>query len=191
MGGSEGCTHLELAAIVLAFVAVTTLFSFLSLGAGGASSASSPGPGGYPVLAAGEPLLAPVGEITGSSSAPGGSGTYVDTLVFRITHTGGGEPVDLSRATVTVMAGQYLEILPRSGDSLPGSATWTATPLRSGTHLLAGEECTVRLSLDRLIPAGDGLTIKVRPEGGAPCTITGPVKVLPGDAGAPSSPEED
>jgi hypothetical protein len=187
MGGHEGCTHLEVASIVLAFVAVTTLFAVVSLGAGAAAgSHPSSALSAYPVLVAGEPRLAPVGEITGSSSVPGFVGTTIDTLSFRITHTGEDGSVDLSRATVTVMAGEYLEILARSGDHRPGSGTWTATPLRGGTHLEAGEECTVLLSLDRPIPADAILTIKVRPEGSTPCSISGPVRVLQGDAGNPS-----
>lgn len=187
MEGSEDCTHRELVTILLAFVAVTTLFSFVSLWPGAAGSASSPGPaGGYPVLAAGKPPLAPVGGITGTSSVPGISGTHVDTLAFRITHTGEDEPVDLSRATVTVMAGRYLEVLARSWDHLPGPGTWTATPLRGGTHLEAGDECTILISLGRPIPAEDGLTIRVRLEGSTPCSISGPVRVFQVDAGASS-----
>ena len=189
MGGSETCTYLELAVIVTAFVAVTTLFSLVSLGASVMDGGSSPDAGAYPVLAAGEPLLVPVGEITGSSSVPELSGTAIDTLTLRVAHTGAGGPVDLARATVTVMAGTYLEVLARSTDPLPGPGMWTAAPLREeddGTLLLAGEEGTIRLCLDRPVRAGDALTVRVRPEGGAPCIIAGPV-----EAGASLSPEKD
>lgn len=187
MGGREACT-LELAAIFAAFITVTTLFSFVSLGAGAMGGGPSADAGAYPVLTAGEPHLAPVGEVTGSSSVPELSGGYIDALAFRITHTGEGGPVDLSRVTVTVMAGTYLEVLTRSAASLPGPGMWTATPPsggEGGTLLEAGEDCTIRVNLDRPIPVGEGLTVKVRPEGSAPCTITGPVRVLP-DTGASS-----
>ena len=185
MGGREVCT-LELAVIFVAFVAVTTLISFISLGASALGGGPSADAGAYPVLTAGEPHLAPVGEVTGSSSVPGLSGGYIDTLAFRIAHTGEGGPVNLSRVTVTVMAGTYLEVLTQSGASRPGPGMWTATPLSDGdggTLLEAGEDCTLRLNLDRPIPVDEGLTIKVRPEGSIPCTITGPVRVLV-DAGA-------
>ena len=191
MGGSEACTHLELAATFAAFIAVATLFSLVSFGAGAIGSGPVAGVGAYPVLAADEPHLALVGEITGSLSVPGPVGTSIDTLTFRIAHTGEDEAIDLSRVTVTVMAGDYLEILTRSGDSLPGPGMWTATlPSGGGTLLLAQEECTVRLCLDRPVPAGDCLTVKVRPEGSRPCTIAGPVRVLAAGAGA-SLPEKD
>ncbi|WP_292395148.1 hypothetical protein [Methanoculleus sp. UBA303] len=194
MGGSEAYTHLELAAIFAAFVAVTTLISLVSLGASAMGSGPSPDSGAYPVLAAGEPHLAQIGEVTGSSSAPGLSGTHIDTLTFRVAHTGEGGPVDLSRATVTVMAGTYLEIITQSRDPLPGPGMWTATLLRDsdgGMLLRAGEECTIRLRLDRPIPAGEALVVKVRTEGSAPCSITGPVRVPGAGANAPSSPEID
>ncbi len=194
MGGGEAYTHLELAAIFAAFVAVTTLFSLVSLGASAMDGGTSPGAGAYPVLTAGEPLLVPVGEVTGSSSVPGFSDAYVDTLAFRVAHTGEGGAVDIARVTVTVMAGSYLEILTLSEGPLPGPGMWTATPLRdgdAGTLLLAGEECMIRLCLDRPVPAGEVLTVRVRPEGNAPCSITGPVRVPAADANVLSSPDKD
>jgi len=191
MGGSEAYTHLELAAIFAAFVAVTTLFSLVSLGASAMDGGPSPDSGAYPVLTAGEPRLAPAGEVTGISSAPGSSRTYIDTLACRIAHTGEGEAVDLSRATVTVMAGTYLEILTLSGSSLPGPGTWSAAVPGGGTLLFPGDECTIRLCLDRPVPLDEGLTVLVRPEGNAPCSITGPVGIPAAGAGALSSPDKD
>lgn len=175
MGERETCTHLELAAVFAAFVVVTTLFSLVSLGASAMSGGPASNLGAYPVLTAGEPHLAPVGDVTGSSSVPEFSGASIDTLTFRIAHTGDSGAVDLSRATVTVMAGDYLEILTRSKDLLPGPGMWTAIPPGGGTLLHAGERCTIRLHLDRFISADEILTIQVRPEGSGPCSITGPV----------------
>jgi archaellin len=180
MGGSDAHTHLELAAIFAALIAVTTLFSFVSLGANGMTGSSSPDLGIYPVCAAGEPCLEPVGEVTGSSSVPGHSGTFVDTVAVRVAHTGRGDPVDLARTTVTVMAGTYLEILAPSGDVPLQPGTWSAATPGGDNLLSAGEECTIHLHLDRPIPAGESVTVLVRPEGNAPCSITGP-------AGAPAS----
>ncbi|NLM29966.1 MAG: hypothetical protein GX216_05995 [Methanomicrobiales archaeon] len=178
MGGSEGCTHLELAAIFAAFVAVTALFSFISFGAGASGGGPAAGAGIYPVLAANESNLALSGEITGSLLAPEPASTCIDTLTFRITHTGEGEAIDLFRVTVTVMAGDYLKILARSEDALPGPGMWTViSPPGSDAFLSAGEGCTIRLHLDRPVPTGGDLTIRVRPEGCRPCTITGPVRV--------------
>ena len=64
MGGSEVSTQLELAAIFVVFVAVTTLFSFVSIGASAMGGESPTGTGAYPVLAAGETCLAQVGGVT-------------------------------------------------------------------------------------------------------------------------------
>lgn len=186
MGGSEVHTHLEFAAIFAAFVAVTTLFSLVSSGAGAMGGGSTPDSDMYPVFAAGEPCLEQVGEVTGSSSIQGLSGTFVDTVAVRVAHTGEGNPVDLARATVTVMAGTYLEILAPSKDTFPEPGTWSAATPRGDNLLGAGEECTIRLRLDRPIPAGESLTVLVRPEGNAPCSITSPAC-----APAPSSPEKD
>jgi hypothetical protein len=191
MGGSEAYTHLELAAIFAAFVAVTTLFSLVSLGASAMDGGPSPDSGAYPVLTAGEPRLAPAGEVTGSSSIPGLSGTFVDTVAVRIIHTGEGEAVDLSRATVTVTAGTYLEILTPSGSSFPGPGTWSAAVPGGGTLLFPGDECTIRLCLDRPVSLDEALTVLVRPEGSAPCSITGPVRIPAADADALSSPDKD
>jgi len=197
MGGSEVSTQLELAAIFVAFVAVTTLFSFVSIGASAMGGGSQTGTGTYPVLAAGEPHLAPVGQITGSSSVPEFSGVYVDTLAFVIANTGEDGVVDLSRATVTVTAGGYLEVLTRSRILLPGPGTWTTALARNSDGsipLRAGEECTVRILLNRPIPAGEIVTVRVRLEGDLPCSITGQAAVPAGDAGgapvASSLPED-
>lgn len=191
MGGSEAYTHLELAAIFAAFVAVTTLFSLVSLGASFMDIGSSSDPGAYPFLIAGEPHLAPVGEVTGSLSFYGFPGRGIDTLSFRVVHTGEDGAVDLSRTTVTVMAGTYLEILAPSTDPAPGPGTWSAALPRGGTLLFPGEEGTIRLCLDRPIPAGETLTVLVRPEGSAPCSIAGPIPNPAADADALSSPEKD
>jgi hypothetical protein len=196
MGGSEVSTQLELAAIFAVFVAVTTLFSFVSIGASAMGGGSLNSAGTYPVLAAGEPCLTPVGGITGYSSVPGLSGVYIDTLTFVIVNAGE-EDVDLSRATVTVMAGDYLEIITRSGGSFSGPGTWTAALSHNGDGsmpLRPGEECAVRIHLDQAIPAGESPTVRIRLPGERPCSITGQAAVPACDAGggiaAPSSPED-
>ena len=176
MGGSEASTQLELAAIFAAFVAVTTLFSFVSIGAN-AFSGGAPGVAGvYPVLGAGEPCLAPVGDITGYPSVPGFAGTRIDALTFVITNTGGEGAVDISRAALAVMAGNYIEILTRSEDLPPEPGTWaTALPPDSNGNVLlgAGEECAVHIRLDHFIPAGETVTVRVRLPGDRPCLIAG------------------
>ena len=186
MGGSEACTHLELAAIFAAFIAVTALFSFVSLGAGAMGGGSQACTDRYPILAAEESHLALSGEIVGSLSDPGLPAASIDTLTFRIAHTGEGSAIELSRVTVTIMAGDYLEVLARSGDSLPGPGMWMATPPPGGDGALLepGGECTVWVCLDRPIPADGDLIIKVRPEGCWPCTIAGPIRDLAVDASA-------
>lgn len=187
MGGSEAYTHLELAAIFAAFVAVTTLFSLVSLGASVMDIGSSSDPGAYPFLIAGEPHLAPVGEVT----FYGFPGRGIDTLSFCVIHTGEGRAVDLSRVTVTVMAGTYLEILAPSTDPAPGPGTWSAALPGGGTLLFPGEEGTIRLRLDHPAPMDEALTILVRPEGSAPCSITGLIRIPAADTDALSSPEKD
>jgi len=176
MGGREASNHLELAAIFLAFVAVTTLFSFISLGAGVMGGGVPDDAGVYPVLTASEPRLAPVGNITSHSPVSENPGTLTDLLAFVVANTGGGGAVDLSRATVTIMAGDYLEVLARSEDIPPGPGTWaTALPQddAGGIPLRAGEECALYIRLDRPIPAGTALTARVRLAGDRPCLITG------------------
>lgn len=177
VGGSEVCTYFELAAIFAALIAVTTLFSLVSLGTG--AMGCGPAAGAYPVLIGGEPHIAQAGEITGFLSVPETSGILVDTLAFRIIHTGEGGAIDLSRVTVTVLAGDYLEILARSRETLPEPGMWSAAPLPDDDALFRpGDECTILLRLDRPAPADGGLIIKMRPEGSRPCTITGPVRLL-------------
>ncbi|WP_317065456.1 hypothetical protein [Methanoculleus caldifontis] len=196
MGGSEVSTQLELAAIFVGFVAITTLFSFVSIGASAMGGGVATGTGTYPVLAAGEPHLAPVGGIAGHSSVPEFSGVLVDILTFAVVNTGEDGAVDLSRATVTVAAGDYLKILRRS-DTLYPAGTWTASLPRNddgSIPLRAGEECTVRIRLDRPVPAGEPLTVRVRLAGDRPCTITAQARTAGVDTVAgtavSSSPED-
>ncbi len=185
MGGSEASNQLELAAIFVAFVAVTTLFSFMSLGAGVMGGGTPDSTGVYPVLTAGEPRLAPVGNITEHSPVPENPGTRTDLLAFAVTNTGGEGNVDLSRATVTVMAGDYLEVLKWSDDIPLMPGTWTTALPRDdagGIPLRAGEECALYIRLDRPIPAGAPLAVRVRLPGDLPCLITGRVGTFVGVA---------
>lgn len=143
----------------------------------------------YPVLTAEDPHLAPIGEIICCSSVQ----DHIDTLAFTVVNTNESGTVDLSRATVTVMAGDFIEVLTRSKDSSPGPGTWR--PSLPGDNdgaipLAAGEECTIQILLDRPIPAGTTLTVRVRLPGALPCPVTGVSgdDVAPG-IGVSSSPE--
>ncbi|NLN09707.1 MAG: hypothetical protein GX186_08920 [Methanoculleus thermophilus] len=183
MGGGEPCTHLELAVIFVAFTVVTTLFSLVSLGAGAMGPA--PAVDVYPVLAAGEPQLEVAGGVYGSSSVPGPSETSIDTLTFRVAHTGEEGAIDLSRATVTIMMDDYIEILALSKDPIPEPGMWAVVSPGEGMLIHPGQERIISLRLDRPIPAGEILTLQVRTEGRAPCSVTGPVSIP--TAGAPAS----
>lgn len=180
MGGSKGGAHLESVAIFTAFITVTTLFSFMSLGMGTIwDDRPVVDPSTYPILTANEPDLARDGEIVASPSVQDPTGTYVDLLAIRIAHTGERNVINLSLTTVTVMSGDYLKILSWSEETVPGPGMWTAAPSsdRGSVLLKPKDKCTVIIHLDRLIHIDDNITIMVRQPGSRPCIVTGRIKI--------------
>jgi archaellin len=185
MEASDACTHLEVLVIIGAFVAVTALFSFFALGTTILPGQTS-GICTYPTLIKDDSPLQLLGNVTASSVVSSPSGIYIDTLSFTIGHTGQGDAIDLPKVTVTVMTSQYLDILERTDESFPMAGEWAVVSSPHGDDddiLEAGEECTIRIALPRPVLSSDDLIVKIRPEGGAPFSITKPIVVVQPTAG--------
>jgi archaellin len=193
MGEVDACTQLELLLIIGCFVAVTALFSYLTLGAGLLSDTGSAGDA-YPILAREESSLELAGPVTASATVQTWQDWQIDTLTFGIAHTGKGDPVDLARLTVTIMTADYLDILVRSATAPPAPGEWAVSVIRERNRddlLGDGEVCVIALHLPRPILAGEDLVVKVRPEGGAPFSFTETVRAPATDNGASLPAEKD
>jgi archaellin len=180
--GSGGTTELEVALVFGAFIAVTSLFSCLSLGAG---AASLPGvsDAGYPVVAAGSPCLEAVLEIRGADD-PHIPSAFVDTLTLTVAPTDAGAPVDMTQATVTVMMPHDLETLTYSAAAVPESGAWTIADQANGNGdavLEAGETFTLLIRLPSPLVDGSNVRVVIRPEGAGPTFVTWTVRMPAGE----------
>ncbi len=172
--GFDGTTGLEIALVFGAFIAVTSLFSCLSLGAGAASLPGVSDPG-YPVVAAGSPCLEAAWEVRGAGdrNAPP---VLLDALTLTVVSTDAGAPVDMTRATVTVMTACDLETLTYSAAAVPKSGSWTIADRGDGngdTVLEAGETFTLLIRLPSPLVEGSDVRVVIRPEGAGPTILTG------------------
>lgn len=179
--GPDAAAGLEIALVLGAFIAVTSLFSFLSLGAGAVPLPGS-GDSGYPVVAAGSPCLEAVWDIrpAGVSSA--------DTLTLTVAPIDAGTPVDMARATVTVMTPCDLETLTYAA-AAPEPGTWTIAVQENGNGdavLETDEMFTLLLRLPSPLPDGADVRVVIRPEGAGPTSLTRTVRAAGGESRIPA-----
>ncbi|MDN7023447.1 hypothetical protein FGU65_00780 [Methanoculleus sp. FWC-SCC1] len=180
--GPDAAAELEIALVLGAFIAVTSLFSFLSLGTGAASLAGA-GDAGYPVVAAGSPCLEAVWDIRSAG------GQNADTLTLTVAPTEPGMPVDMARATVTVMTPCDLETLTYSAAAAPEPGAWTVAAQENGNGdavLEAGEIFTLQIRLPSPLPDGADVRVIIRPESAGPTVLTRTIRTVDGNAPVPA-----
>lgn len=168
----KGQTALETAIILIAFIVVATVFAFVILSAGTASTERSES-----AIAQGlegvQSSLMTRGTVIGTSAG----GTAVETIVFYVT-LAGDEPVDLTDTSGT----NVVVISYRSNDQFINELDWAVAWIGANSDgdalLESGEQAEITVT----IPAGAALaentefTLEVRPPTGAvlPLTATTP-----------------
>jgi len=192
----KGFTGLEAAIVLIAFVVVAAVFSYVMLGAGffttqkskrvvdtGVQQASSS------LTLDGQYIYLNCSEDAGGST---GSDGKVGIVYFYVTQTAGGTPVDLNSTSIAITSAQgYKQVFYDSEDCTPNSAEsetncpwWYTSVVGDGDNVVEqNEKYKILINVTHSdwkgigdIKPNDVVTIEVRPPIGAPLTIT---KTLP------------
>jgi len=185
---NDAFTGLEAAIVLIAFVVVAAVFSYVVLGAGffttqksqevvhtGVSTASS--------------NIAILGEVYGDATGAGQSGSpHIHTVIFSVGEAAGGTPVDMNRTRMTFQNSSNFQtldwastLMPAAGvcgAAYPANNQWAICSSQNSdgdTLLEEGERFTVwaRLTPDTSgsLPARDQFTIDIKPDLGAALSV--------------------
>ncbi|MBN2733280.1 MAG: flagellin [Methanomicrobiaceae archaeon] len=97
---NEGFTGLEAAIVLIAFVVVAAVFSYVVLGAGFFTTQKSQEVV-YTSVDQASSSIEILGDVYGNSTTVGGTDAKIDALRFVVGLTAGGTPVDFSSTTIT------------------------------------------------------------------------------------------
>jgi flagellin FlaB len=188
----DGFTGLEAAIVLIAFVVVAAVFSYVVLGAGFFTTQKSQETVHTSVTQASSAL-----EIAGDVAARGAAGNVLDYVNFSLQNSAGGSGVDINKITYTLQTSDTMldfvaansSTAPPSGVSLV-SAEWllgglSSTSNRDGNEVLEKYEM-VQIGIDvtgATIAEDEEFTIEVKPDIGAPIPIerTAPPAITNGE----------
>jgi len=169
MKSDDAFTGLEAAIVLIAFVVVAAVFSYVVLGAGFFTTQKSQ-----------EVVHTSVGQTSSSLEVVGNvygmkntTSKDIDLLRFDVGLTAGGSPVDMSKMVMTYSNSTHLEYLTINGTTAPSLAkgTWNITERHDsndGDDLLErGEVFTVMVQLTKGFPVNDQIGLELKPPVGA------------------------
>jgi archaeal flagellin FlaB len=172
-------TGLEAAIVLIAFVVVAAVFSYVVLGAGFFTTQKAQQTVHTSVQQASSTLEI-VGNVYGTGSTSG-----ITNINFTIALAPGGTPVDFSKITLTYSNATVLETLTQDGvkttESYPLEPTaaghWAVTKINNdvGTKnklLEAGEQFEISAEPTNAISANERFTLEIKPSVGAAFDIT-------------------
>lgn len=180
----KGFTGLEAAIVLIAFVVVAAVFSYVMLGAGFFTTQKS-----QEVVHTGVTQASSSIAIAGDVIVRGAAGVRADQITFYITNTAGGTPVDLDKVILTYTDTNY-SVTKAYGNAGAGNGNngWVYTGIISDTEpvdnlLSAGEKYKVVVTLTSLLPTdvatvgklpgiNQKFTIQLKPAAGAVLSIT-------------------
>ena len=181
----EGFTGLEAAIVLIAFVVVAAVFSYVVLGAGFFTTQKSQEVV-HTGVAQASSTLEVVGNVYGTSDVANGQ---VQAFNFSVALAAGGTPVDFNKTTITFSNATQLVTLaenPVNTAAAPGS--WTiisasSDPLLSDSDQLLDKGMTFHVMASPLAPLypNDQFTIALNPSVGASLSIhrTIPAQIQP------------
>lgn len=168
----NGFTGIEAAIILIAFVVVAAVFSSMMLEAGFFTTQKSQEVVHSGIME-GRSSLAPSGDVIVKSTADGSAGE----IIFYITNTAGGSPVDLNKTIITYTDSNDFV----SQEYSTGTNRWTYTPIiydldHNDNLLESGEKDKIYLNLTtfgvKTLPRVDEqVKIEVKPPEGAVLVI--------------------
>jgi flagellin FlaB len=166
----EGFTGLEAAIVLIAFVVVAAVFSYVVLGAGFFTTQKS-----QEVVHTGVQQASSTLEIMGNVYGQGDIGS-VNTINFTIALAPGGTPVDVSKMTLTFSNATTAYTLTKATSSNIVAGEWMVSAIRSdagGNNMLLekGEMFDIGLKPKFLLYKNDNFDVEVKPIVGASLDI--------------------
>ena len=173
MTGEDAFTGLEAAIVMIAFVTVASVFSFVILGAGFTTTQKTQHVV-YAAVGQTANTLQLMGDVYGFADTSGGPLTE---LQIAFTPGMGAEGVDMNRLVFKIATDSKLETLtqgPDLTDSTPGG--WTILERRNtleehNNQLQRGEEFIIEISPSVPLAPGEQFTLEVLPSGGSGFSI--------------------
>lgn len=193
----DAFTGLEAAIVLIAFVVVAALFSYVVLGAGffTTQKAQETVYSGVDMASSSLEIL---GDIYGNSTEEGGTNAQIDGVMFVTGLTAGGGSIDFSRTTLTYSDSENVTRIDRSS-SITSSSTnvvvdkanvkqneWAIIDIANddsdkGALMENQEQFTIYVKLDtpNYIDKNKDFSIEIRPEKGAAYSIkrTAPARI--------------
>jgi archaeal flagellin FlaB len=175
----KGFTGLEAAIVLIAFVVVAAVFSYVMLGAGFFTTQKSQEVVHTGVTQASS-SLAPSGDVIVEST----TANQADVVIFYITNTAGGTPVDLDKTVITYSDSDDFATEPYGGlGPNAGTNGWqysavVAEPGHADNLLESGEKYKVTMTLagnfdtNSAPKVNEQIKIEVKPPEGAVLSIT-------------------
>jgi len=173
----QGFTGLEAAIVLIAFVVVAAVFSYVVLGAGFFTTQKAQETVHTSVQQASSTLEV-VGNVYGTGSTTAG----ISNINFTVALAPGGTPVDFSKVVLTYSNATTLETLTQTQSATypvqpTGQGYWAITKINNdvGTNnklLEAGEQFEVSALPSNPIVSNDKFTLEVKPGVGAAFDIT-------------------
>jgi len=189
INSDEGFTGLEAAIVLIAFVVVAAVFSYVVLGAGFFTTQKSQEVVHTGVTQASSTLQVS-GNVYGTASTADVTNGVIDAVNFTIALAPGGTPVDVSQLTIVVSNTTFVDPLVYKGNpntnTLATAGTWNILKIRnqvgtSATLLQAGEEFDMMVAPIHLLPINSQFNVELRPVTGAALSIsrTVPAAIYP------------
>ncbi|AAB90185.1 archaellin/type IV pilin N-terminal domain-containing protein [Archaeoglobus fulgidus] len=186
----KGFTGLEAAIVLIAFVVVAAVFSYVMLGAGFYTTQKSKKVVDTGVKQASSSLTLDGQYIylncTSAANGQTGSSGKVGQVYFYVTQTAGGSPVDLNMTSIAITTDTGFKQLFFNDSCTPGTDCpwWYDDTVGDGDNVVEpNEKYKITIDVNNTEWSGIGelnpndvVTIEVRPPIGAPLTIT---KTLP------------
>ena len=164
----EGFTGLEAAIVLIAFVVVAAVFSYVVLGAGFFTTQKSQEVVHTGVQQASSTLEI-VGNVYGIATA---AGSPIDNVNFSVSLAPGGTSVDFSKVVITYSNETKLETLTEgTKGSLAGAGQWSIAQVQnevtSDQTLEKGETFFINVKPSAAIPPNDVFDVAIQPSIGA------------------------
>jgi len=173
-------TGLEAAIVLIAFVVVAAVFSYVVLGAGFFTTQKS-----QEVVHTGVQQASSTLEIVGNVYGTGTAGQFINVINFSCALAPGGTPVDFDKVVMTYSNASSLETLTRIGKgSAPNAGQWSIAKVQnevtSDDVLEKGEQFDIMAQPTQHILKNDQFQLEIKPAIGAALSIsrTAPASIL-------------
>jgi len=168
-------TGLEAAIVLIAFVVVAAVFSYVVLGAGFFTTQKS-----QEVVHTGVQQASSTLEIVGNVYGTGTAGTSIDTINFSCALAPGGTPVDFDKVVITYSNASSLATLAHVGigshGTSPSAGQWSIASVQNEVTnddvLEKGEQFEIMAKPPQAILKNDQFSLEIKPAIGAALSIS-------------------